>query len=79
MKKIKPMDVAKLYKGQFVTGNFRKKDGTIREFWGQLVYDERHPRVMTFYDKKLKAFRRINLDTGRLIVKSGDIEFINVA
>jgi len=76
---MKPSEIYRLARGRFVTGTFVKKDGTTREFWGRLEYDNRHPRIITFYDMRIKKYRRISLDAGKLTVRFGDIELSHVA
>tara|TARA_A100001011_G_C13813072_1_gene635655 strand:+ start:362 stop:607 length:246 start_codon:yes stop_codon:yes gene_type:complete len=78
MKLLKAKDVYTIFKGKYVTGEFLKKDGTLRIFWGQLIYDDRHPTTITFFDKRKKQFRRISLSEGKLIVRSGSTEVRHV-
>ena len=62
-------DIYNMTKGKFVTGEFTKKDGTTRQFWGKLDNDVRHPTTLTFFDMRIKDYRRISLKTNKFKLK----------
>ena len=67
---MKSKDIYTHFKGKFVTGQFTKKNGDERKFWGKLEYDARHPKAVTFFDQHKRSYRRFSLNTATVTITS---------
>ena len=70
---LKKQEIYNMFNSKIVTGSFTKKDQTKREFWGILKNEQRdNEDLITVYDFRIKQYRRFRLNTGSIILKSGN-------
>ena len=60
--KIKSNTIVKNYQGKWVSGSYRKLDGSRRLFHGKLLTDKRSDTCITYLDLTKKGIRRISLN-----------------
>ena len=68
----KNLEITKHFKGMICKGVFKKLDGSERQFWGVLKYEDRDvPNLVTVYDFRKNEYRRFRLDQGAITLTSG--------